>query len=81
VVRAYLREPAAARPTFGQKRLHVLLRRDGLAINHRKTERLYREEGLALKPKQRKRRRAMQAREGCAALQEGGCGRSADRGG
>lgn len=65
-VRRRLRELAAARPAFGQKRLHVLLRRDGLAINHKKTERLYREEGLALKPKQRRRRRAAQAREGHA---------------
>ncbi|MFO0328090.1 MAG: IS3 family transposase [Gemmatimonadota bacterium] len=63
-VRSRLRELAAARPAFGQKRLHVLLRRDGLPINHKKTERLYREEELALKPKQRRRRRAAQAREG-----------------
>ena len=67
-VRSRLRELAAARPAFGQKRLHVLLRRDGLAINHKKTERLYREEGLARKPKQRKRRRAAQAREGRAVV-------------
>ncbi|MFN8876785.1 MAG: IS3 family transposase [Gemmatimonadota bacterium] len=63
-MRSRLRELAAARPAFGQKRLHVLLRRDGLPINHKKTERLYREEELALKPKQRRRRRAAQAREG-----------------
>ena len=67
-VRSRLRELAAARPAFGQKRLHVLLRRDGLAINHKKTERPYREEGLARKPKQRKRRRAAQAREGRAVV-------------
>ena len=66
-VRSRLRELAAARPAFGQKRLHVLLRRDGLPINHKKTERLYREEELALKPKQRRRRRAAQTRE-CVAL-------------
>jgi len=67
-LRSRLRELPAARPAFGQKRLHVLLGRDGLPINHKKTERLYREEGLALKPKQRKRRRAAQAREGRAVV-------------
>jgi putative transposase len=40
-IRGRLRELATARPTFGQKRLHVLLRRDVLTINHKKMERLY----------------------------------------
>lgn len=57
-VRRRLHELAAARPTFGVRRLHVLLRRDGLRINRKKVRRLYREEGLQLKPRRRRRRAA-----------------------
>ncbi|MGE4492686.1 MAG: IS3 family transposase [Syntrophotalea sp.] len=41
-----LRQLAEQRRKFGAPRLHVLLRRDGFLINHKRTERLYREEGL-----------------------------------
>jgi len=37
------------------RRLHVLLRREGLVVNHKRTERLYREEGLAVGRRIRKR--------------------------
>jgi putative transposase len=57
-VRERLRALAQERPRFGYRRLHVLLRRDGLAINRKKTHRLYREEGLHLRPR-KKRRRAL----------------------
>jgi putative transposase len=40
-----LRELAAQRPRFGYRRLHVLLRRAGIVVNHKRVERLYREEG------------------------------------
>src|SRR6516225_5852830 len=43
-VRARLRELAAIRRRFGYRRLHVLLRREGIIINHKKLRRLYREE-------------------------------------
>ena len=33
-LRQRLRELAQARPAFGHKRLHVLLRREGLRVNH-----------------------------------------------
>jgi putative transposase len=39
-VRRRLHELAKDRPSFGAKRLHVMLRRDGLRINHKKTHRL-----------------------------------------
>lgn len=64
VVRHRLRELALARPAFGVKRLHVLLRREGTPINHKKTERLYRDEGLQLKPRRPRRRRAALQRRG-----------------
>ena len=40
---------------YGYLRLHVLLRREGLVINHKRTYRLYRDEGLAVRTKKRKR--------------------------
>jgi len=54
-LRQRLRELAAARPRFGYRRLHVLLRRAGVIINHKRVERLYREEGLAVRRRSRKR--------------------------
>jgi len=35
--------------------LHLLLKREGLVVNHKRTERLYREEGLALRKKRRRK--------------------------
>lgn len=55
-IRRRLHELAAVRPSFGMRRLHVLLRRDGLPINLKKVRRIYREEGLQLKPRRRRRR-------------------------
>lgn len=57
-VRRRLHELAKDRPSFGAKRLHVMLRREGLRLNHKKTHRLYIEEGLQLKPRRRRRRSA-----------------------
>jgi putative transposase len=54
-LRRRLRELAAVRPRFGYRRLHVLLRREGVIVNHKRVERLYREEGLAVRRRTRKR--------------------------
>ena len=54
-LRRRLRELAAVRPRFGYRRLHVLLRREGVIVNHKRIERLYREEGLAVRRRRRKR--------------------------
>jgi putative transposase len=54
-VRARLRELAAERPRFGYRRLHALLRREGIAVNHKRVARLYGEEGLAVRRRSRKR--------------------------
>ena len=56
-LRERLRALAAERRRFGYRRLHVLLRREGHAINRKKTQRLYREEGLSVR-KRRGRKRA-----------------------
>jgi putative transposase len=67
-VRARLRELAPARPAFGHERLHVLIRREGWVINHKKTHRLYKAEGLQLKPRRPRRRRAVLQRTGGAVV-------------
>lgn len=59
--RSRLRELAQQRRRFGYRRLHILLRRDGIAINRKKTQRLYREEGLTVR-RRKGRRRAVGAR-------------------
>lgn len=48
-LRARLRELAAERRRFGYRRLHVLLDREGLHMNHKKLRRLYREERLQVR--------------------------------
>ena len=55
------RELARERRRFGYRRLHILLRRDGITINRKKTQRLYTEEGLTVR-KRKSRRRAVGAR-------------------
>lgn len=54
-VRTRLRELAAQRPRFGYRRLHALLRREGIIVNHKRVQRLYREEGLVVRRRSRKR--------------------------
>ena len=49
IVRARLRELAAIRRRFGYRRLLVLMRREGLVMNHKKFRRLYREERLQVR--------------------------------
>src|SRR5215475_14510022 len=48
-VRARLRELAASRRRFGYRRLHILLRREGIRLNHKKLRRLYAEERLQVR--------------------------------
>jgi len=60
-LRQRLRELAGLRKRFGSPRLHVMLKREGLVINHKHTERIYREEGLALRRKRRRKEAAMPA--------------------
>src|SRR6187200_2480293 len=60
-LRLRLRELAAEQRRFGYRRLHVLLRDEGHVVNRKKTQRLYREEGLTVR-KRRGRKRAIGAR-------------------
>jgi putative transposase len=58
-LRTRLRELADQRRRFGYRRLHVLLRLKGYAVNRKKTQRLYREEGLAVRRRRSRRRIAV----------------------
>ena len=60
-LRSRLREPAQQRRRFGYRRLHILLRREGITINRKKIQRLYREEGLTVR-RRKGRKRAVGAR-------------------
>jgi len=57
-LRQRLKELAEVRRRFGYRRLHILLLREGLKINRKRVERLYREEGLSLRNKRRRKRYA-----------------------
>ncbi|MGC1983662.1 MAG: IS3 family transposase [Pseudolabrys sp.] len=48
-LRARLRSLAHVRRRFGYRRLHVLLRREGFMVNHKRLFRLYREERLMVR--------------------------------
>ena len=45
---------AAARPRFGYRRLHALLRREGQLVNHKRVYRLYRAAELSVRQRRRK---------------------------
>ena len=63
-LRERLRELAAERRRFGYRRLYVLLKREGMIVNHKRIYRIYREEGLSVRRRCRKR----VARERCSLL-------------
>jgi putative transposase len=50
-----IRELAEQKRRYGYRRFHVLLRREGFRANQKRTYRLYREAGLAVKRRKRKR--------------------------
>ena len=54
-LREKLRKVAAERTRYGYRRLTWKLRRDGLLVNHKRVYRIYREEGLAVRRKKRKK--------------------------
>jgi putative transposase len=54
-VRQRLKELAMQRRRFGSPRLTVMLKREGFHINHKRVERIYKEEGLQVKKRQKRR--------------------------
>ena len=53
-LRIRMRELAEQRKSFGAPRLHALLKQEGLVVNHKRTERIYREEKLSLRKRKKK---------------------------
>jgi putative transposase len=50
-----LQAHAAERARFGYRRLHILLERDGLIVNHKRVHRIYRAAALQVRRRRRKR--------------------------
>lgn len=50
-----LKELAYKRKTFGYRRLHALLIREGYVVNHKKVYRLYKQEGLEKRRRKKKK--------------------------
>ncbi len=57
-LRKRIREIAETRIRYGYQRIHVLLRREGWPVNHKRVYRIYCEEGLNFRSKRPKRRRS-----------------------
>jgi putative transposase len=58
-----IKDICQTRVRYGYRRVHVLLRREGWMINHKRTRRIYRELGLQLRNKTPKRRVKAKLRE------------------
>jgi len=61
-IRVRLKELAEKKSTWGCPMLHAILKREGLVINHKRTERLYKEEKLSLKLRRRKTKKVSKLR-------------------
>ena len=62
-IRQRIHEIAETRVRYGYKRIHVLLRREGWHVNHKKVYRIYCESGLNLRSKRPRRRVSAACRE------------------
>jgi putative transposase len=56
-IRSRLRELARVRPRYGYRRLTALLRTEGFAVNHKRIQRICRDEGLRVMRRAKKRSR------------------------
>jgi putative transposase len=66
---ARIKEIAAARVRYGYQRVHVLLRREGWRVNHKRVYRLYRQAGLSLFERRPRRHRSARQRQPLPAAQ------------
>lgn len=62
-LRQRMHEIVATRIRYGYRRVHIMLKRQGLAVGRNVVYRLYREEGLALRSKRPRRRKMVVQRE------------------
>lgn len=60
-----MRSLARKHPRYGCRRIHALLVREGWRVNRKRVHRLWREEGLQVRGRQRKRRRLGGSENGC----------------
>ena len=67
-LRARLGRFAKRPPRWGYRRAHAVLRREGFAVNRKKIQRLWREEGLRVPSKRRKRQRLGRSTTACERL-------------
>jgi len=58
-----IREIAQSRVRYGYRKIRVLLNREGWAVGKHLVYRLYKEEGLALKKRPQRKRKAVRHRE------------------
>ena len=65
-LREAIHATARSHPRYGSRRVTALLRAEGWPVNHKRIERIWREEGLQVPQKQRKRRRLGHSENGCA---------------
>jgi len=77
-LRIRLRDLAHARVSYGYRRLHVLLQREGWHVNHKRVHRLYRQEGLQMRAKRPRRHVTACRRRESPAAQEPNEGWSMD---
>jgi len=61
-LKARLIELAGERRRFGYRRLHILIEREGIEVNHKRIHRLYREAGLAVRRRRKRERVAVERR-------------------
>ena len=54
-LRQRLKELAEKHRRYGHIRLYILIRREGFMVNHKRTERIYRQEGLSLRIRRRRK--------------------------
>lgn len=66
-LRMRLKDLAESRVRYGYRRLHILLKREGWHVNHKRLYRLYCEEGLSIRTRSPKCRWACRYRAGRAA--------------
>jgi putative transposase len=50
-----IRDIAQSRVSYGYRRIHVMLQREGWKINHKRVYRIYKQEGLMMRPKRPRR--------------------------
>jgi len=61
-LRIRIKDLAYARVSYGYRRLHILLQREGWRVNHKRVYRLYKLEGLMMRPKRPRRHAAAKRR-------------------